>query len=74
MRNGRTVNYHTPDGIEHWHRACGWETYNDAARALSTPIRSFFRWKAKGLPAGAHGGLVAERMARIQKQREKRKR
>lgn len=65
---------HTPEGIAHWMKQCGFETNQEAQDALGIPARSWYRHKAKGLPKGSIGNAIALAMEGLRRERWRKRR
>lgn len=59
----------SPEWVEEWVKDCGFDTYEAAAIALETPARTFWRWKAEGLPTRSHGIHIVKAMEGIRRAR-----
>jgi hypothetical protein len=52
----------TAEGVQWWEVKCSYAHPTDAAKALSVPVRSYFRWKSQGLPTRFQRELILDRM------------
>jgi hypothetical protein len=64
-RKFKPIDYRTAHGINDWYKACGFRTNAEAISSLKVGVRSWYRWRNQGLPAGAAGNILAEKMARV---------
>jgi hypothetical protein len=73
MMNNQTkslsVRYRTDGGFDKWMEDCNFLTNDEAIKALEVNTRTWFRWKANGVPKGWMGDWLIRRMVEIQQRR-----
>ncbi len=52
-----------PEGFQAWVRACGFGTDEEAYASMGWNYRTYYRYKAKGIPGRALGEAVKAQMA-----------